>query len=160
MTVALGAEMIRRGLKVMTVKHGHGFRLDQPGRDSWRHRHEGGAFRTVVAGPDDFGVLGRWPGQEMSLVEIVERFLWDADFVLAEGFKSSPEPKIEVVRRASSSEPLLGSGMEGSSRILAVVTDRTEWEVPVPLFDLDSPTHPQEVVEFLLREVPPARGEP
>ena len=42
LTVALAAELNRRGRKVMTVKSGHGFRLDEPGRDSWRHRHEGG----------------------------------------------------------------------------------------------------------------------
>jgi molybdopterin-guanine dinucleotide biosynthesis protein B len=40
LTVALGAELKRRGYRVMTVKHGHGFQLDQPGKDSWRHRHE------------------------------------------------------------------------------------------------------------------------
>jgi molybdopterin-guanine dinucleotide biosynthesis protein len=50
LTVSLAAEMNRRGWRIMTAKHGHGFQLDHPGKDSWRHRHEGGAVRTVLSG--------------------------------------------------------------------------------------------------------------
>ena len=38
-----------RGLRVSVVKHAHhSFDVDQPGKDSWRHR-EAGAFEVVVA---------------------------------------------------------------------------------------------------------------
>ena len=70
LTVELAAELNRRGRKVMTLKHGHGFQVDQTGRDSWRHRHEGGAVRTVLAGPRDFAVIGNWPGEELPLSEL------------------------------------------------------------------------------------------
>ena len=40
--VAVAAELKRRGLRVASVKHGHHeFEIDHPGRDSWRHVHEG-----------------------------------------------------------------------------------------------------------------------
>jgi molybdopterin-guanine dinucleotide biosynthesis protein MobB len=139
LTVALSAELYRRGFKVMTVKHGHGFRLDQPGKDSWRHRHEGGAHRTVLAGPSDFAVIGGWPSEEMPLAELVRRFLWDAEIVLAEGFKTSPEPKIEVFRDGGEAEPLFDAGDPALSRTLAMVTDRPDLDVPVPVFSLKDP---------------------
>ena len=139
LTVALAAELDRRGYRVMTVKHGHGFRLDQPGKDSWRHRHEGGAQRTVMAGPRDFAVVGGWPSEEMSLAEMVRCFLWDAEIVLAEGFKSSPEPKIEVFRGEAGGEPLYDAGDPTSARTLAMVTDRPDPALPLPSFSLVDP---------------------
>lgn len=134
-TVALGAELKRRGYRVMSVKHGHGFQLDEPGRDSWRHRHEGGIVRTVLAGPADFGVIGSWPGEEMGLTEIVQRFLWDADIVLAEGFKSASQPKVEVFRGGQGAESLLGQGSGGPEGIIALVSDQESPEPSIPVFD-------------------------
>ncbi len=104
----------------MTAKHGHGFQLDQPGRDSWRHRHEGAAVRTVLASPSDFAVVGNWPGEEMPLSELVDRFLWDADIVLAEGFKTAPEPKVEVFRDAPGSEPFFDAGSDRASMTTSI----------------------------------------
>lgn len=137
LTVELAAELSRRGHRIMTVKHGHGFRLDQPGKDSWRHRHEGGAVRTVLAGARDFAVVGAWPGGELSLREIVDRFLSDADIVLAEGFKAAPEPKIEVYRTAAHEQAIYVPGVEEETPYLAMVTDAGELEVPFPLFHLE-----------------------
>ena len=93
LVVRLVSELTRRGHRVMTVKHGHGFELDTEGTDSWRHRHEGGAERVVMAGPEDLAVLGRWGSDgEPPLLELVGRFLRDADIVIAEGFKHSAVP--------------------------------------------------------------------
>ena len=150
LTVALGAEFKRRGYRVMTAKHGHGFQMDTPGRDSWRHRHEGGALRTVLAGPSDFGVIGGWPGEEMPLSELVARFLWDADIVLAEGFKAAPEPKIEVFRAGKGEEPLFGQDEARSSRTLAMVTDGVGMEMPIPLFDLNDAAYLARLADFLV----------
>ncbi|MEJ2678872.1 MAG: molybdopterin-guanine dinucleotide biosynthesis protein MobB [Gemmatimonadota bacterium] len=60
-TVAVAAELTRRGRRVMTIKHGHGFDLDRQGTDSWRHMHEGRAHRVVLAAPGEFAVMGEWP---------------------------------------------------------------------------------------------------
>jgi molybdopterin-guanine dinucleotide biosynthesis protein B len=148
-TVALAAEFKRRGYRVMTAKHGHGFELDHPGKDSWRHRHEGGALRTVMAGPSDFAVLGRWPDEELPLVDLVERFLSDADLVLAEGFKASPFPKIEVFRTEAGGVPWTGSETEMAGTILALVSDGPVPAVPVPVFSLQDPGHLEDFADFL-----------
>ncbi|MGD2123841.1 MAG: molybdopterin-guanine dinucleotide biosynthesis protein B [Gemmatimonadota bacterium] len=149
LTVALGGEFNRRGYRVMTVKHSHGFSLDQPGKDSWRHRHEGGARRTVLASPAEFAVVGSWPAEEMPLGELVDRFLFDADIVLAEGFKTSPEPKIEVFRGVGSEAPLVRSDPEMASRTIAVVTDKTDLFLPLPVFRFDDQGFPARLVDYL-----------
>jgi molybdopterin-guanine dinucleotide biosynthesis protein B len=149
-TVVLGAELKRRGYRVMSVKHGHGFQLDEPGRDSWRHRHEGGVIRTVLAGPADFGVIGSWPGEEMGLPEIVRRFLWDADIVLAEGFKSASQPKVEVFRAALAGGTLYGQGKGAPEGIIALVTDEKGPDIPIPAFDSTKEGWVSDLANFLV----------
>ena len=155
LTVGLAAELNRRGHRVMTVKHGHGFRLDHPGKDSWRHRHEGGAARTVMAGPRDFAVVGGWPDEEMPLNELVRRFLADADIVLAEGFKNAPEPKIEIFRKGAHSAPLYDPADPDSSRTRALVTDEPDMTLPIPVFSLDDPDLFRALADFVEATVHP-----
>ena len=95
--VGLVRELADRGRRVMTVKHGHHFRLDREGTDSWRHRHEGGAARVVLAGPDGLAMEGEWgAGGEEPLEALVDRYLPDAEVVVGEGFKSSDALRIEA----------------------------------------------------------------
>ena len=158
--VVMGAELNRRGYRVMTVKHGHGFQLDQPGRDSWRHRHEGGALRTVLASPSSFGVVGSWPQEEMPLSELVERFLWDADIVLAEGFKAASQPTIEVFRGASGSRPLFDPGGDESQGTLALVTDRPGLQAPFPVFDMNDPGFLAQLTNLVVKRFLSDEGRP
>ncbi len=138
--VSLVAELARRGRRVMTVKHGHGFRLDTPGTDSWRHRHEGGARRVVMAGPEDFAVVGEWGTEgEPELEELVRRYLADAEIVIAEGFKGSDAPKIDVFRSSAHAVPVYDPRDPGANRFLAVVTDRADFQAAVPVLHLDDP---------------------
>jgi molybdopterin-guanine dinucleotide biosynthesis adapter protein len=142
--VGLVRELVARGHEVVTVKHGHGFDLDHEGTDSWRHRHEGGAARVVVAGPDRFAVMGRWGpadgGVEPALDTLVRRFAGDADLVVAEGFKAAAYPCIEVFRVAAHDQPLYGDPAAGSpDRYLAVLTDDPSFEAGCPVLDIDDP---------------------
>ena len=53
--VRLLPELRRRGLTVSTIKHAHhGFDLDHPGKDSFRHREAGAKEVMLVAD-------ARWP---------------------------------------------------------------------------------------------------
>ena len=160
LTVRLGAELNRRGYRVMTVKHAHGFQMDQPGRDSWRHRHEGGALRTVLASPADFAVIGSWPEKEMDLSELVRRFLWDADIVLAEGFKELYRSEGGGLPGRSDSTPFLEDGDEHSSGIFALVTDRPGVEVSVPVFDLTDGEYTRDLVTLLEEKFLNGRSRP
>ncbi len=139
-TVGLVRELIRRGHRVMTAKHGHGFGLDHEGKDSWRHRHEGGAHRVVLAGPDQFGVTGAWgESGEATLESLVARFLDDADVVVAEGFKTSSSRKIEVYRRAAHDEPLYGFDEGLDEKYLAILTDVPGFQAHVPVLHVENP---------------------
>lgn len=131
LVVALAAELSRRGYRVMTVKHGRHFTLDTPGTDSWRHREEGGAVRTVLAGPDELAVTGAWsPAGEEGVETLVERFLSDADVVLAEGYKRAPLPRVEINRKAAHPRPIYDPARLSSATVLALVTDLDESELP------------------------------
>lgn len=148
---ALVTELVRRGWRVGTIKHGHDFDLDHEGTDSWRHR-AAGSERTVLAGPDGFAVVGSWPAAEpIGPVEIARRHLYDMDVVLAEGFKAEPVPKIEVFRRSAHAEPIFPPGSEGSERLIAVVTDDPSYAPPpaVPAFAADLPDLASRLVRLL-----------
>ncbi len=138
--VGLVRELVARGHRVMTVKHGHGFDLDTEGTDSWRHRHEGGAARVVMAGPTEVAMLGEW-GQRgaLPLEELVESYLSDADVVVVEGFKDSGFPQIEVYRRAAHEEPLYVQGTPAPDSYLAVLTDVPDFRADAPVLDADDP---------------------
>ncbi|MCK5652244.1 MAG: molybdopterin-guanine dinucleotide biosynthesis protein MobB, partial [Gemmatimonadetes bacterium] len=105
----------------------------------WRHRHEGEAARVVMADPRGFAVVGDWPGEEMPLDGIVRMYLSDAEIVLAEGYKASRHPKVEVFRSAAHREPVIDPGNPSAESFLAVVTDQPDFQASVPVFGLDDP---------------------
>jgi molybdopterin-guanine dinucleotide biosynthesis protein MobB len=136
----------------MSAKHGHGFRLDTPGTDSWQHRHEGGAERVALVGPEDLAIVGGWAGTgELPLPEVVARFLSDADIVIAEGFKTAAYPKIEVFRSEVAARPLMQGGdptdeppshhrsAQPVGPYLALVSDDPSIAVEVDVLDLAAP---------------------
>ena len=68
----LVAELKRRGYRVATVKHDtHGFDIDQPGKDSWRHA-QAGSDVVVISGPDRLALIEKRE-REMTLDEIADR---------------------------------------------------------------------------------------
>lgn len=138
--VGLVRELVDRGYRVMSAKHGHGFELDAQGTDSYRHRHEGGAHRVVMAGPEQVAVMGGWgEAGEPPLEELVARYLHDADVVVAEGFKTSSFSKIEVYRRATHEHPFYGTDVDRDATYLAILTDVEGLDAHVPVLDVDDP---------------------
>ena len=61
----------------MSVKHGHHHDIDTEGTDSWRLRHEGGAEKVVLAGPEGFAVMGIWGAEGEAEVTGETRHFWD-----------------------------------------------------------------------------------
>src|SRR6266481_4743609 len=106
---ALVPEFVTRGVAVSTIKHAHHtFDIDQPGKDSWRHR-QAGAREVVVSSDHRWALMHELRGTpEPSLDELVGR-MSPVDLVLVEGFKRHAHPKIEVYRR-SVEKPLLHLG--------------------------------------------------
>jgi molybdopterin-guanine dinucleotide biosynthesis protein B len=99
---ALIPELVARGVAVSTIKHAHhAFDIDQPGKDSWRHR-QAGAHEVMITSERRWALMHELRGDpEASLDELV-RHLSPVDLVLVEGFKRHAHPKIEVYR------PVLG----------------------------------------------------
>lgn len=123
------AELTRRGIRVATIKHNrHGFEIDHEGKDSWRHK-KAGAVTTVVASPGRIAVIEDAP-KDYDLAEIRDRYIRDADLILAEGFKINPHPKIEVFRAEIRTERLCGPG----DNLIALAGDRPV-DADVPWYD-------------------------
>jgi molybdopterin-guanine dinucleotide biosynthesis protein MobB len=128
LAVALSAELVRRGRRVMTMKHGHHpAEVDKPGTDSWRHFNEGRAERTIIAGPSIRVLFDRAP-DDYDPIGLARRYLNDADLVLAEGYRAAPLPKIEVFRRAAGDGPIYDPAAPNAGEWVALVTD--EWDQP------------------------------
>jgi molybdopterin-guanine dinucleotide biosynthesis adapter protein len=138
-----------RGLVVSTMKHAHhGFDMDRPGKDTWRHREAGAAEVMVVSGerwallaehrepsePDVDGLIGR---------------MTPVDLLLIEGFRSHSHPKIEVHRPSAGHDLLWRPG----SDIVAVASDVAVAGLGVPNFDLDDA---EAILDFVLATPAPA----
>jgi molybdopterin-guanine dinucleotide biosynthesis protein B len=120
------------GLRVSLVKHAHHtFDVDQPGKDSYRHRHAG-AQEVLVTSSRRWVLMHELRGAaEPALEQQLER-LSPCDLVIVEGFKHAAIPKLEVWRRATG-EPLLHPN---DPRIVAVASD-TKVETKLPVLDLN-----------------------
>ncbi len=150
LAVGLIAELARRGRRVMSVKHGHDFRLDNPGTDSWRHRHEGRAERVLLVGPEEFALLGDWDQEgEPFLDLLLTRHLAEAEIVVAEGFREAPVPKIEIFRAGAQPEPVLDPARAQTLGAIAAVTDRPGLPWSVPVLDPDAPDTPARVADLV-----------
>jgi molybdopterin-guanine dinucleotide biosynthesis protein B len=123
LTVALAAEFVRRGKRVMTIKHGHhAASVDTEGTDSWRHFQEGKAERVLLAGPGGRVLFDRVPDL-YDPVALARQYLADADVILVEGFKRAPVPKIEVWRRAVAPAPIYSETAPERDLWVALLTD-------------------------------------
>src|SRR5512134_1767627 len=91
---------VARGLKVALIKHAHHtFDVDQPGKDSWRHRHAG-CTEVLVTSGRRWALIHELRGApELTLVEGLAR-LSPCALVLVEGYKTHPMPKLEIWRPA------------------------------------------------------------
>ncbi len=160
LAVRIVAELRRRGRRVMSAKHGHNFRLDTPGTDSWRHRHEGQAERVLLAGPAEFALLGDWSGgAEPSLDALLLRHLQEAEIVVAEGFRAAAAPKVEVYRASAQSEAVFGPMRARSAGVLCAVTDWPEAPWTVPAFAAAAPETASRVTDMVEEALlPSGRG--
>ena len=131
---ALIPHFVARGLSVSTIKHAyHGFDLDQPGKDSWRHR-QAGAREVMVASSVRWALMHEVVGEEPGLQELLRR-LAPVDLVIVEGYKAHPHPKIEVYRPSLGRPPI----WPGRADIVAVACDDPPATDPPQLLPLNDP---------------------
>lgn len=126
--------LVAEGLRVSLIKHAHHeFDVDQPGKDSYRHRHAG-CTEVLVSSPKRWALMHEMRGAaEPPLQEQLKRFS-PCDVVIVEGYKSEPIPKIEVHRRDARA-PLLYPQDES---VVAIATDEP-LDTALPQLALDDP---------------------
>lgn len=118
------------GYRVATVKHDtHGFDVDRPGKDSWRHA-QAGSDVVIISSPNKIAMI-RKVETEWPLETIAHHLAMDVDLLLTEGYKRERAPKIEVHRRVMGPELLCSP-----DELVALVTDE-ELPMPVPQFGWD-----------------------
>ena len=93
-------------IAIATLKHAHhDFDADSEGKDSWRHR-KAGAGQVLIASERRMAHFTENPTpQRPQLADLLAR-LAPCDWVLVEGFKKEPFPKIEIWDAALQKEPL------------------------------------------------------
>jgi molybdopterin-guanine dinucleotide biosynthesis protein B len=139
----LVGELSGRGLRVATIKHAHHkVDLDTPGKDSYRYKAAGAVMSMLVTTNQLQVVADATEGREPE--QLAQRFLGEADIVLAEGFSQCSTLKLEVLRRECGKKPRCM--IEDS--MIALVTDMDEVYPELPHFGLEDISA---IADFLLQ---------
>lgn len=131
-----------RGLTVSLIKHTHhDFDLDQPGKDSYRHR-QAGAREVLLTCDKRWVLMHELRGAPEPTLEAQLAVLSPCDLVLVEGFKQTPISKLEVYRPVLGRPPLWPENRS----IVAVASD-DPIVCPLPRLDLNDP---EAIARFIL----------
>ncbi len=121
--------LVSRDYKVATVKHdSHSFEFDKKGKDSWRHKNAGSSI-AIVSSPKRIAIF-RDVEKDLTLEEIRKEHTECIDIILAEGYKNSIHPKIEVDRRDTKK----GLLCTVEDNLIAIVS-RREHKLGIPVFN-------------------------
>ncbi len=135
-----------RGLNVAVIKHAHhSFDIDHPAKDSYKIR-KSGAQQILISSQKRWALIHENlpDGPELSLQEALLHITVESiDFVIVEGFKAAPIPKVEVHRPALG-KPLIAVNDEN---VIAIATDEPEKvNTSLPLLELNAP---QKIAQFI-----------
>lgn len=137
--------LVDHGLRVSLMKHAHhDFDIDQPGKDSWRHR-QAGATEVMITSAHRWVLMHELRGDPEPDLHAQLRRFEPCDLVLVEGYKRASIPKIEIHRAATGRDLI----HPGDPDIVAVATD-TPLQSRLPQLDLNDY---DAVVSFILRHI-------
>jgi molybdopterin-guanine dinucleotide biosynthesis protein B len=130
------------GLRVSVIKHAHhGFDLDRPGKDSYRHR-EAGASEVLMLSGDRWVLMHELRGEPEPTLEEQLAILSPCDLVLIEGYKAAAVPKLEVYRPSHGKDLMYPE----NPQVIGLASDEPV-EARVPVLDLNNP---ERIAEFIL----------
>ncbi|MBC7708992.1 MAG: molybdopterin-guanine dinucleotide biosynthesis protein B [Rhizobacter sp.] len=135
------------GVRVSLIKHAHhDFDVDQPGKDSYRHR-AAGASEVLVSSANRWALMHELRGEpELTLRQAIALF-GACDVVLVEGYKRESIPKLEVWR-AEVGKALL---FPGDANIVALASnDLLPSDVREPSFARFGLADVAEIAEFVM----------
>jgi molybdopterin-guanine dinucleotide biosynthesis protein B len=137
--------LVREGVRVSLIKHAHHeFDIDQPGKDSYRHRHAG-CVEVLISSSKRWALMHELRGAAEPSLQEQLKHLSACDLVIVEGYKSEPIPKIEVHRREGHT-PLIHPD---DAHVVAVATDEP-LDTPLPQLDVDDA---EGVARFILQHL-------
>lgn len=125
---------VQHGIKVSLIKHTHhGFDMDRPGKDSWRHR-EAGAQEVMLLSDRRWVLLHERQAatEPTPMLDDMLRHLSPCDLVILEGFKSARWDKIEV-HRVANGKPTV---WQETPAVVAVARDQAI-DCPLPQLDIN-----------------------
>jgi len=138
------SQLTSMGYRVSSVKHAHhNVDIDEPGRDSYRHR-AAGAKQTLLATEHRWALMREHREQDTPKLEQLLPLFDPCDLVIVEGYKGAVHPKLEIVRHLNK-EGLLADQMPN---IVALVTDQPHLPIDLPQLDLNNI---QQVTDFVLQ---------
>jgi molybdopterin-guanine dinucleotide biosynthesis protein B len=135
--------LTRSGIKVAIIKHDfHGFEMDKPGKDTWRHK-QAGAVATIISSSSQIGMVldADHDHQPFELAPL----LHSADLIIAEGYKKGAQAKIEVFRPGATGDTELLC--QDDPQLIAVISDEA-LSIDLPVF---SATDFEAVAVFIKR---------
>ncbi|WP_085901123.1 molybdopterin-guanine dinucleotide biosynthesis protein B [Kiloniella majae] len=125
--------LVKRGLKVSTLKHAHHkFDVDKPGKDSYEHR-EAGASEVMISSGNRWALMHELRDEKEPTLEELVPHMTPVDILLIEGFKRESHKKLEVFR------PALGKRMlhKDDPNIIGIATDDEEIDTSLPIINLN-----------------------
>jgi molybdopterin-guanine dinucleotide biosynthesis protein B len=134
------------GYTVSTVKHAHhAFDVDQPGKDSHRHR-TAGANEVLIASANRWALMHELAGAPEPDLDQLLGHMSPVDLILVEGYKHHAHNKIEVYR------PALGQPLMAPTdpSVIAIACDAPvseAEELGIAILDLNDPAA---VAQFIL----------
>lgn len=132
------AELKAGGQRVSVIKHAHKrFDIDQPGKDSHRHR-QAGAAEVLLASSQRLALLREYDVEGLPGVHQLIAEMSPCDWLLVEGFKHASLPKVEVWRAPLGAPPMYPD----DPFVVAVATDVPDGlphPTGLPVFTLGQP---------------------
>jgi molybdopterin-guanine dinucleotide biosynthesis adapter protein len=141
-----------RGFRVGTIKHHAGeFEIDREGKDSYRHK-KAGATATMITSPTKVALVEDI-SRELTLSEVIERYMHEVDLVITEGYKRERMPKVELYVHGRGAPPLATEDPD----IIAVAADELAdkpadelIDARVPVFSRDEP---EPIVDLIVKRL-------
>ncbi len=129
---------------VSVIKHAHHeFDIDQPGKDSYKHR-KAGACEVLVSSSRRWALIHELEKEDEPTIGQLLNFISKCDIVLVEGFKNGLFPKLEVCREGAKT-PLL---FKNDQTVKAIATDY-KIETALPVFGITDYTS---IAKFVHKE--------
>ena len=133
-------ELKKRNYKIATLKHDtHGFEVDHPGKDTWRHA-KAGADSVTISSPWGVAMMKKVDAEWN--IDALMALNEDVDLIIAEGFRLSGKPKIEVVWSGRSTELL-----SRPDELLAIAADIPLSLENVPVYHIDDAISVANIIE-------------